>query len=443
MVLLALALAPMDIVSRSSVPLPYMFLILHDKVYVPCTTPINMTIVVNDVTIPLHPLDLTQSNGQNSASCTGLIQDADVALKQSNIGDLVLGVPFMRSVYTVLALTPPHSNGTFDTTMPLLGANSDINPRLGLLSLTDPTIAMEEFHDVRVLGHPLSGTGTNTTLPTSHHGLSVGIKILIGIASCFAALVAIFLVRFLYQRRKWKKDNNRSSDTSLDGGKGEMELTVIEGKEIPPDKTKLADKMSGQVHPEELVRKRVNSSGNTFDSARTKVGVDGEEEMLMDEFGLVYFGKKVYHRSESSGSSGRRDTVVWDDNTRRNSARSAAPPTFDDYDTDTMPASSAFQADHQITTQPENTSSHLEFVEFPTTEDDIGNTDPPVDSMAGIGTRNARRLTNDDFSVAATSRLSSHGLLMFPSMQPTPSPENDSPLTGLDRPKSNIDGAST
>lgn len=397
--------------------------------YVPCTTPLNMSIIVNGLSVPLHPLDLTQSNGQGSDSCIGLIQDANAALTQSNIGDLVLGVPFMRSVYTVLAFTPPNSNGTY---VPLSGTNSIIDPRLGLLNLTDPAIAMEEFYDVRVLGQPLSGPGSKTTVSTSHHGLSVGIKVLIGLASGFGILIAVFLAWYLCVRRRWKKNNNKTNDTSSGKGKGELELTTLEGKvtkEISPES------MPGQMDAEELKMKRMTSLWNTVDSVRTKVdGEDeGNEEMLMDEFGLVYFGRRTYHSSQSSG---RRDTLVWDESTFRNSTRSTAAPTLDNGVLHSVTPNGAAQApDHTLTTQHENEGdigSHSLIVEFPRMGDDTQNTDQQRDSMAGIGTRQFRRLTNDNFSITETTRLSNHGLILFPPMQHAHSAEEDLPRSGLD-----------
>ena len=55
-------------------------------------------------TTPLHPLDLTAEPPQdNSAQFrTGLIQTAHTQLSNPNsTADIVLGVPFMRNVYTV------------------------------------------------------------------------------------------------------------------------------------------------------------------------------------------------------------------------------------------------------------------------------------------------------------------------------------------------------
>lgn len=197
-----------------------------DLDYVPCKTPLNMTITVNNLLVPLHPLDLTLSS-KNSDTCIGLIQTADSSL--ANIGDMVLGVPFLRNVYTVMAYTPPLSNGSFQSIITPAGSKAepfDIDPRLGLLNLTNPTIAMQEFNSVRVLGQPLSpgggtdGRGGSNSDTTSRHGLSIGLKIFIGLISVFALIVTIFLARFLWQRRNWKKNYQKTDNKSLNAADG-------------------------------------------------------------------------------------------------------------------------------------------------------------------------------------------------------------------------------
>ncbi|KAG6896328.1 hypothetical protein C0992_008982, partial [Termitomyces sp. T32_za158] len=73
--------------------------------YVPCKTPLNLTITLDDRTpIPLHPLDLTTNNNDNDASfCTGVIQANDRLVQSDAPADMILGVPFLRNTYTVMA----------------------------------------------------------------------------------------------------------------------------------------------------------------------------------------------------------------------------------------------------------------------------------------------------------------------------------------------------
>jgi len=184
---------------------------------VPCTTPLNMTITLDDrPEIPLHPLDLTAEPLQDNQAefCTGLIQTADSQLSNpsNDLGDIILGVPFLRNVYTVMAYIAPDANGSFT---PVNGSNQTITPMLGLLSLTDPTIALEEFHTVRDLKQPISGgnssggsagdSPSNSTINVGGKKLSVGIVVLIGILSFLGLCCVLFVAHWFLFRRTYRK----------------------------------------------------------------------------------------------------------------------------------------------------------------------------------------------------------------------------------------------
>jgi hypothetical protein len=197
---------------------PFNLLLRSD--YVPCTTPLNMTITLdNRPEIPLHPLDLTAEPPQDNQAefCVGLFQTADSQLSNpsNSLGDIILGVPFLRNVYTVMAYTAPDANGSFTT--PVNGSNQTIDPRLGLLSLTDPTIALQEFYTVRKLKQPISGanssggsatggSSSNSTVNLGGGKLSVGIVVLIGLLSFFALCCVLFAVRWFMFRRTYRKE---------------------------------------------------------------------------------------------------------------------------------------------------------------------------------------------------------------------------------------------
>ena len=176
-----------------------------------------MTITLDDrPEIPLHPLDLTAEPPQDNQAefCIGLIQTADSQLSDpsNSLGDIILGVPFLRNVYTVMAYTAPNPNGSFAS---VNGSNQTITPRLGLLSLTDPTIALEEFYTVRELNQPISGGNSsdgsaggssgNSTVNLGGKKLSVGIVVLIGILSFFALCCLLFVARWFMFRRTYRK----------------------------------------------------------------------------------------------------------------------------------------------------------------------------------------------------------------------------------------------
>ncbi|PPQ91314.1 hypothetical protein CVT25_006594 [Psilocybe cyanescens] len=187
----------------SGVPLILTTSAILNAVYecIPCTTLLNLTLTPDTCPeIPIHLLDLTAEPPDNNQAvfCTGLIQTADAQLGSANggIGDMILGIPFLQNVYSVMAYTQPVKDGSFAPVTSRDGTNGDVKPRLGLLALIDPTIALQEFNTVRVLHQPLSsspssssessasGAGTNVpntgsnnntkTVSTTTHKLSTG-----------------------------------------------------------------------------------------------------------------------------------------------------------------------------------------------------------------------------------------------------------------------------
>jgi hypothetical protein len=197
----------------------------HDEMtdYVPCTTPLNMTITIDgQPEIPLHPLDLTTESQTNpsSSTCVGFIQTAGGAMDTSSqVSDMILGVPFLRNVYTVMAYDAPDASGIFPNKS---DANTnDMNPRVGLLSLTNPTQAMREFNNVRVLNIPLSSG--NSSSPTSGQsrssgGRSVGIHVLLALIGVIGACFALFGLRWFLVRRQLRR--NPHLDTGPKHGVG-------------------------------------------------------------------------------------------------------------------------------------------------------------------------------------------------------------------------------
>ena len=115
-----------------------------------------MTIQLDGRTeIPLHPLDLTYfpPNDANSEMCIGAIQTPSqfpgLVLTAT---DMILGVPFLRSTYTVMAFDQPSSDGSFPPNSADVNRVESVRPRLGLLHLNYPAVAADEFDQVRSVG---------------------------------------------------------------------------------------------------------------------------------------------------------------------------------------------------------------------------------------------------------------------------------------------------
>jgi len=164
--------------------------------YVPCDLAMNVSLTLGQgvsVVVPIHPIDLSfaiQSQPQSS-TCLGALQASDTPISQ---GDLILGAAFLRNVYTILS---------FETDP----------PQLGILPLTNPTTALEEFNTVRVMHQPIgsglspsqgSGSVSSGTVSTSGNNQStkVGLKILGGVVGSLilAVLLLCFSVRLLRNR---------------------------------------------------------------------------------------------------------------------------------------------------------------------------------------------------------------------------------------------------
>jgi len=182
---------------------------------------------------------------------------------------MILGVPFMRNVYTVLAYEPPPFN---------ISVFTGIDPVLGLLGLTNITQALEEFNNVRVLNQPLSGPSSNQ-ISSSDEKLSVGLEVLIGLASFFALCFILFGLKWFVTRRQWKKQGI----ADVDGGKeGEVEYRAYQltrRNSQSSEEGPLANTLRTLAFGSYTTRKE-KVSEYTVDSNRTRVelGQDAVEE---------------------------------------------------------------------------------------------------------------------------------------------------------------------
>jgi hypothetical protein len=270
-----------------------------------------MTITLDDRhEIPLHPLDLTaEPQGDGRASfCIGLIQAADSVLATPNsvIGDMILGVPFMRNAYTVMAYAIPDENGTFPVAPPASGDGNGsgedsrpIRPRLGLLPLTQPSQALEEFNRVRVLNQPIeSGSPANvgggaggvhdTVGPKK---LSVGIIVLVCLVGFFALCFLLFGIRWFLIRRRWRRDGTGGPAGAGLAGAGMLGLGPATDRKEGGGYTlarrgsreveRGEDRELGDIPSEDVLRKlRYDAYMN-----QTLVGAVGNKELRGDEMG--------------------------------------------------------------------------------------------------------------------------------------------------------------
>ena len=279
--------------------------------YVPCTTPLNMSITLNGLPeIPLHPLDVTTESISNpsSSSCVGLIQTDGGQLNSFTDVDIILGVAFLRNVYTVMAYDVPNASGQFP---PNGNGSLVLNPRLGLLNLTNATRALQEFNNVRVLNQPMSsGEGDSTpssgpVADTRSGKLSVGVDVLLGLVGVIAVCAALFGLRWFLVKRRLARNSRLgiASDTANDKRGGVVYQLAHR-----------SSSSSGSGSSPALVR--TSLAGN---SARTYVAQDDE---VFGEFGQLRRPKDQdstardperevsYLNLDPSDPSGWRDTLV-------------------------------------------------------------------------------------------------------------------------------------
>ncbi|KAI0687088.1 aspartic peptidase domain-containing protein [Earliella scabrosa] len=258
--------------------------------YLPCDTPINISIKLDGRNeIFLHPLDLSYypPNDANSEICIGAIQTPvqfpGLVLTAT---DIILGVPFLRSTYMVMAYDQPAEDGTFPANSLALNSLEGVRPRLGLLNLTDPAVAADEFHQVRVLKQPIGRQNT----PTQPHskGISVGVIVLIALLAFFGLCFALFGLRWLIMRRRYARQ--QAATGAFEHGEGKDGYVIGElGYGLAPMKTKSA---SDGPSEDELRRRRYEAykrrqldSTYTDDSAITRVDYFGDGQVKADEFG--------------------------------------------------------------------------------------------------------------------------------------------------------------
>ncbi|KAK8062870.1 hypothetical protein PG997_014967 [Apiospora hydei] len=106
-----------------------------EEVYFECSVPQSLELKVNGVWYLVDPLDMLVSHSSHTAEDGTVMCRAGIGSRQSaKLGDSVLGMPFLRSVFTIYDYM---STDMFSKT-----------PRLGLLSLVDQRLAKSRYVDL-------------------------------------------------------------------------------------------------------------------------------------------------------------------------------------------------------------------------------------------------------------------------------------------------------
>lgn len=247
--------------------------------YVPCNMPINMTITLDDRSeIPLHPLDLSTYSQTAGSYCMAMIQSShSFSAPGFTLPDLVLGVPFLRNTYMVMAYEHPSANGSFTSQNTFQEAGEQVNPQLGLLSLTNITQAMADFNRTRLSG---ASGGAKSPGGSSHKKLSVGVDVLLGCIGFLVLCGLIFGARWLYYRRRWRKAPTDSFDADSKDGNPDLMRYTLARHNSTSDRYSMAESAKSRSRrPPQL--SGVSSHG-TDRSSFTHVGSGSDG----DEFGF-------------------------------------------------------------------------------------------------------------------------------------------------------------
>lgn len=243
--------------------------------YVPCSLPLNISLTVGGATIPLHPLDAsvhasyTLDSSASGSSVSGCIGSFQSITSGSPAGaDIVLGTPFLRSVYTLyscdtaLANTTDSASATTSATTSAATSTSTASdddgtgpctsPVVGLYpTVTDLPAAYEQFNEVRVQGKALgsnSAYGINVNTSGSSGGLSTGAKAAIGIVCALVGIIVLFgaLVWFA-RRRALRQREKRRRMAGAGGAGGAYPLEKVRGRASADDEGDDSEEEGGEA----------------------------------------------------------------------------------------------------------------------------------------------------------------------------------------------------
>ncbi|OCH88665.1 acid protease [Obba rivulosa] len=129
---------------------------------IPCEQLLNISFTFGGQAYPIHPLDVSSSDfnmvdSTGSPVCVGTFQPISSAFSLLGEYDIILGMAFMRNVYTLL----DYGSWVEDT------SHDQGDPFIQLLSVTDVQKAHQDFVNVRLGGVDTTGSPSQALLPVS------------------------------------------------------------------------------------------------------------------------------------------------------------------------------------------------------------------------------------------------------------------------------------
>lgn len=204
---------------------------------VPCDSLINVSFEFGGVQVPIHPLDTVMSefnykNANGASACVGSFQPITSAFSLLGEYDMVLGMSFLRNVYTYIDF------GDF-----VKGGSFDYDPFVYLMPITNKDKAHTEFVNARMGGVDVSGDAAHALLPPdqaqkspipeSEKKKELQAKILSRWPYIFLGclIFVISLVGFgiwkCCKRRRQRREKKLAAELGLEG-KGQSDHTYLE-----------------------------------------------------------------------------------------------------------------------------------------------------------------------------------------------------------------------
>ncbi|KAH6912750.1 aspartic peptidase domain-containing protein [Coprinopsis sp. MPI-PUGE-AT-0042] len=187
----------------------------------PCAYEVNTTFKFGGKEFPMHPLDMTMepeplglqpfSNARGESLCIGTFQPFTFAQGDAPTYDLILGMAFMRNVYTL-----------FDYGDFVANSTDLADPYIQLLSVTDPEEAHSDFLTARLDGvepeskprlKPLADAGDAdgpSNSPDDVGGRKAQRAIVASVATIVGVLLVVLCFTVWYVRRKRIRARTRS-----------------------------------------------------------------------------------------------------------------------------------------------------------------------------------------------------------------------------------------
>ncbi|ODO01903.1 hypothetical protein L198_02632 [Cryptococcus wingfieldii CBS 7118] len=208
----------------------------------PCSKQIALAFNIGGVDIPVHPLDMSYVDPSDlgQSTCIGMVQYSS---NLGDSGDFILGSTFMKNVYSIFKYPDTQKHVTWQ-------------PTVGLIPLTNASIASQDFYSVRVLHESLStvsttqatnaggsgvynpGSGTGTGSGSAESGKKASSTAIIAASSVggfFVLVVVAFCAWWFFLRRKFgatgsvpTPDLKRRPSTS--GHKSDHSMSTLRSK---------------------------------------------------------------------------------------------------------------------------------------------------------------------------------------------------------------------